>query len=105
MDIDNWEDDDTPVTYESFRTLLRMLTLLKPACRPGLGSTSSGNIIVAWTTKSSRLTIECLPNDKVRWVLSHFIDSIRESAAGEVLLTRLNAVLEPYNKKQWFSDC
>ncbi|TXK95389.1 hypothetical protein BMR02_12835 [Methylococcaceae bacterium HT1] len=105
MDIDNWEDDDAPVTHKSFSTLLRMLTLLRPDCRPGLGSTSSGNIIAAWTKESSRLTIECLPNDKVRWVLSHFIDNIRESAAGEAHLTRLNIVLAPYNQKQWFSDC
>ena len=104
MDFDNWEDEDTPVTHKSFSTLLRMLTLLKPSCRPGFGATSSGNIIAAWTTESSRLTIECLPNDKARWVLSHFIDNTSESAAGEVHLTRLNAVLDPYNKKQWFSS-
>ena len=102
MDIENWEDDDTPVTVTSFTTLLRMLTSIKPARRPGLGSTSGGNIIAAWTMEADRLTIECLPKDRVRWVLSRIIDGVRESAAGEVTLLRLPAVLSPYNPDRWF---
>ena len=102
MDIENWEEDDAPVARESFNTLLRMLTLIKPVRRPGLGSTSSGHIIAAWTNQTNRLTIECLPSDRVRWVLSHVIDGICESAAGEVQLIRLQAVLAPYSPNLWF---
>jgi hypothetical protein len=102
MDVDNWEEDEKPVTKESFSTLLRMLTLIKPARRPGLGSTSSGNIIAAWTNEKDRLTIECLSKDRVRWVLSHIMDGIRESATGEVQLPRLQTVLTPYNPNRWF---
>jgi hypothetical protein len=104
MDIDNWEEDEKPVTKESFSTLLRMLTFIKPARRPGLGTTSSGNIIAAWTNEKDRLTIECLSKDRVRWVLSHIIDDIRESAAGEVQLTRLQVVLSPYSPNRWFTN-
>lgn len=104
MDIDNWEEDDIPVTKTSFSTLLRMLTLIKPTRRPGLGSTSGGNIIAAWTNETDRLTIECLPKDRVRWVLSHVVDDIRESAAGEVQLTRLQVVLSPYNPNRWLTN-
>ena len=104
MDIENWEDDDTPVTLTSFTTLLRMLTSIKPGRRPGLGSSSGGNIIAAWTIESDRLTIECLPGDRVRWVLSRVIDGNRESGAGEVTLTRLQAVLFPYNPDRWFTN-
>jgi hypothetical protein len=102
MDIDNWEEDEKTVTKESFSTLLRMLTLIKPIRRPGLGTTSAGNIIAAWTNEKDRLTIECLSKDRVRWVLSHIIDDIRESAAGEVQLPRLQTVLTPYNPNRWF---
>lgn len=102
MDIENWEEDDIPVTGASFTTLLRMLTHIKPKRRPGLGSTSGGNIIAAWTNDKNRLTIECLPGDRVRWVLSHMIDGVRESGAGEVQLIRLQAVLAPYNPNRWF---
>lgn len=102
MDIDNWEEEDTPVTKDSFSTLLRMLTLIRPNRRPGLGTTSRGNIIAAWTNEQDRLTIECLAKDRVRWVLSHIIDDIRESAAGEVQLPRLQIVLNPYNPNRWF---
>ncbi len=104
MDFENWEKEDLPITEASFTTLLRMLLLIRPARRPGLGSTSYGNIIAAWTVEKDRLTIECLPRDEVRWVLSRYLDGDRESAAGQVALSRLLAVLAPYNPERWFAD-
>ncbi|MGH8556487.1 MAG: hypothetical protein ACRESZ_03295 [Methylococcales bacterium] len=103
MDFENWEKDDRPVTEVSFTTLLRMILLIRPERRPGLGSTSEGNILAAWTVEQDRLTIECLPKDEVRWVLSRCFDGKRESAAGKVSLPRLNAVLTPYNPDRWFT--
>ncbi|MGH8510161.1 MAG: hypothetical protein ACREU9_12520 [Gammaproteobacteria bacterium] len=104
MDFENWEKEDLPITEASFTTLLRMLLLIRPARRPGLGSTSYGNIIAAWTMENGRLTIECLPRDDVRWVLSRHLDGDRESAAGQVALSRLTVVLAPYNPERWFAD-
>ena len=104
MDIDNWEEDDSPITAASFTTLLRMLLLIWPVRRPGLGATSKGHIIATWTAENDRLTIECLPKDNVRWVLSRYIEGNRESAAGEISVTRLLAVLSPYDPKCWFAD-
>lgn len=104
IDVENWEEDDKPITEASFTTLLRMLILINPNLRPGLGSTSQGNIIAAWTKDKDQLTIECLPEDKVRWVLSRQFNGIRESAAGENLLTRLLAALAPYSPGNWFDN-
>lgn len=104
MDPENWEDDDTPITDESFTTLLRMLMYVKPEKRPGLGATSTGNIIATWTKNKERLTIECLPSDKIRWVLSIYIDGERESAAGVSSLKRLLDVLSPYGLQRWFEN-
>lgn len=104
MDFENWQKEDIPITEASFTTLLRMLLLIRPARRPGLGSTSYGNIIAAWTMENDRLTIECLPRDDVRWVLSRYFDGDRESAAGQVALSRLLAVLAPYDPERWFAD-
>jgi hypothetical protein len=104
MDPENWEDDDTPITDESFATLLRMLLYVKPEKRPGLGATSTGNIIATWTKDKERLTIECLPSDKVRWVLSVYINNERESAAGVTSLKRLLDVLSPYVPQHWFEN-
>ena len=103
MDFENWEKEDIPITEASFTTLLRMLLFIRPARRPGLGSTSYGNIIAAWTMEKDRLTIECLPRDEVRWVLSRYLDGDRESATGQVALSRLLAVLAPYNPERWFA--
>lgn len=104
LDPDNWEEDDDPITIESFTTLLRMILFLHPSRRPGLGATQNGNIIAAWTNEKDRLTVECFPNDKIRWVLSRYIDDARESAAGDTQLIRLPEVLSPYNPERWFSN-
>lgn len=104
MDFENWEKEDLPITEASFTTLLRMILLVRPARRPGLGSTSGGNIIASWTGEKDRLTIECLPHDEFRWVLSRDFGGNRESAAGHCALSRLLAVLEPYNPERWFAD-
>jgi len=104
MDPENWEEEDTPITEKSFNTLLRMLLFIAPKNRPGLGATDTGNIIATWTNDKDRLTIECLPDDKVRWVLSSYITGNRESAAGVTSLRRLLIVLGPYDHKHWFND-
>jgi len=104
MDYENWEEDEEPISEESFKTFIRMILYIKPKRRPGLGATGNGNIIAAWTNEKDRLTIECLYNDKIRWVASRYISNNRESAAGETISPRLLHVLEPYNPKIWLFD-
>jgi hypothetical protein len=104
MDFENWEKDDLPITKASFSTFLRMILLIRPARRPGIGSTSEGNIIAAWTVDKDQLTIECLPDDNLRWVLSRYLNGKRESAAGQVALSRIVAVIAPYDPERWFVD-
>jgi hypothetical protein len=103
MDAENWETDDPPITEASFNTFLRMLLELWPVKHPGLGISNDGNIIAAWTTGRDRLTVECFPNDKVRWVVSRYFEDERESAAGITQVNRLLATLQPYNPSDWFN--
>ncbi|NOU20623.1 MAG: hypothetical protein HOO93_02340 [Methyloglobulus sp.] len=102
MDAVNWEADDPPITGASFNTFLRMLLELWPVKHPGLGVSNDGNIIAAWTTGRDRLTIECFPNDKVRWVVSRYLEDERESAAVITQVSRLIATLQPYSPSDWF---
>jgi hypothetical protein len=95
LDYENWEPEDAPPTLASYLTFLRMLLDLKPTARPALGATSDERLVAAWTEGDDRLTIECLPNDEVRWVLSRNIDGDRESAAGITKASRLKHVLAP----------
>ena len=104
LDVEEWDPQDKPVTLRSFSTLLRMLILLKPKRRPGLGATFDGNMVAAWTVGKDRLTIECLPDDEVRWVVLHYLDDERETAAGQTGLLRLLDVLQPYNPDHWLAD-
>lgn len=104
LDADEWDDRDEPVVWASFTTFLRMILLLKAKRGPGIGATSEGNIIAAWSVGRDRLTVECLPMDQIRWVLVRYLDDKRESAAGQTDLLRLFEVLHPYNHKDWFFD-
>ena len=104
LDYKNWEADDAPPTLASYLTFLRMLLDLKPAIRPSLGATSDGRLVAAWTEGEDRLTIECLPNDEVRWVLSRKVDGDYERGAGITKASRLKQVLAPYSPKRWFGD-
>jgi hypothetical protein len=104
LDAETWESTDAITTEASFTTLLRMILFLGGR-RPGLGLTSSGNFIATWTEGADRLTIECKPEDKVRWVLVQDLDGQIESAAGETTIKRLPEVLLPYDPaKRWFPN-
>jgi hypothetical protein len=102
LDAESWDDADAVTTEASFTTLLRMVLFLGGR-RPALGVTGTGNFIATWTEGVDRLTIECKPNDHVRWVLVQNLDGQRESAAGETTAMRLPEVLRPYDPpKRWF---
>jgi hypothetical protein len=100
---DDWEVDDPPPSQASYSTFLRMLILLRPDRRPGLGATTDGNLIAAWTSGDDRLTIECMAQDFARWHLAVTIEGERERAAGITPLSRLRTVLTPYAPQRWFN--
>ncbi len=104
LDAEDWHEDDDPIKASSFETFLRMIIFHKPSRRPGFGVSNRGYLIAAWTTGSNRLTIEFLPNDTVRWVLSCEFDGETERAAGETPVRRLMEVLAPYSPPRWFAD-
>lgn len=101
-DVDEWEQGDEPLQRESFATFLKAICELKPQKRPGLGLTSSGQLIAAWTAGSSRLTIEFLGNNRVKWVISRMIDDEIEHYVGDTTVNRLAAGLGPHHTEEWF---
>lgn len=101
-DVDEWEHGDEPLQRESFATFLKAICELKPKKRPGLGLTSSGQLIAAWTAGSSRLTIEFLGNSRVKWVISRMIDDEIEHYVGDTTVNRLAAGLRPHHTEEWF---
>jgi hypothetical protein len=102
--IEDWQIEDPPPSMGSFSTFLRMLALLRPARRSGLGTTIDGVLIATWTSGDDHLTIECQDKDIARWHLAVTIDGERERAAGITPLLRLTDVLSPYSPQRWFND-
>lgn len=103
LDSEEWDPSDIPPTLNSFSTLIRMLLSLRPERRPGLAASPDGHMVATWLVEKDRLTIECLDNDEVRWVLARKIDGETERAAGQTVVTRLKSVLSPYDAMRWFS--
>jgi hypothetical protein len=102
-DVDEWESGDKPVTEGSYTTFLRAILALHIGRRPGLGLSSDGNLVAAWTVGPDRLTLEFLPQNKVRWTVSRNVMGETERAAGIGSVKRLEDVLAPYNPAAWFT--
>lgn len=107
LDIDEWEEEDVPLSPHSFRTFLKAIMALGLPERPGLGLTPSGNLIAAWTQGEDYLTIEFLSDNMVRWVVSCYLSKyqIVERTAGQTLADRLPEALAPHFPDKWFKSC
>lgn len=103
LDVEEWHAGDVPIRQSSFATFLKVMFLFGSGKRPGLGLSAQGNLIGAWTQGEAQLTIECLPDDMVRYVISHHVEGRIESAAGQTSVTRLRTVLAPYDLAGWLS--
>ena len=101
-DLAEWEEGDQPIQQLSFATFLKAMLSIKPERRPGLGLSYAGHLIAAWTTGQDRLTIEFLPNEHTRWVLSRRYDDDTERFAGDTRVDRLADGLANYHPEHWF---
>jgi hypothetical protein len=102
LDPQEWDFSDEMPSTSSFMTFLRMIIHNRVVRRPGLGATTDGKIIAAWTAGHNRLTVECLPDDKVRWVAVKYVDGERVSGASSSPVALLRTFLAPFQPELWF---
>jgi hypothetical protein len=101
-DPDEWEENDQPIQQASFATFLKPILSIAPQRRPGLGLSSAGHLIAAWTDdQGNRLTIEFLPA-RIRWVLSRRYGDEVERFAADTTVDRFAVSLATYNPQNWF---
>lgn len=96
LDAEEWDFSDKLPELSSYKTMLRMLLALDAKSRPSLGATSKGEIIAAWIAGQRRLSVECLPDDQVRWLVTSTIDDQNVRAAGLNRSDLLPRVLQPF---------
>ena len=106
MDDDAWEDDDELVSPEAVTAFILTLLSTRTKRRPGIGTNGRGSITGSWTNGDNRLTIECLPNERVRLILSRRRDNgdVERAAFEEMRPERIRAVLAPFNPEVWFDS-
>ena len=102
LNSEHWEEGDNFADEASFKTLIRFILnsgLLQP---PSLGLSDGGNLLASWINGDDKLVLECLPNDRFKWLVSCVYDGEKERVAGESpsLLRLLNS-LEPYKNAGW----
>lgn len=102
LDFEQWNEEDELPNIESFRTFMRVVLHCHPDIRPGLGLTSDGHMIAAWTTGRDRLTVECHPEDHIRWVAVKYDGDDRISTATISVARHLPRYLRPYEPSRWF---
>jgi hypothetical protein len=103
-DLEELEVGDEPLQQSSFATFLKAILDINPERRPGLGLSHVGHLIASWATGQDYLTIEFLPNDRVRWVLSRRYDEDdTERFAGDTAVARLRDGLANFHPDHWFS--
>jgi hypothetical protein len=103
-DLAEWEEGDEPLQQSSFGTFLKAMLAVNPQRQPGLGLSHAGHLIGAWTIERDRLTIEFLPNDRVRWVLARYKeDNEPRRFAGQTPVSELTEGLAPHQPEHWFS--
>jgi hypothetical protein len=102
LDPEEWDEDDTPLSSDSFASFLQSMFYLKPNRRPGLAVSSSGNLIATWKSGPNYLTVEYQQTGKARWIVANQVDGDIERVAGSVATTRLAAALHAYIARTWF---
>lgn len=103
-DLEEWDEDDNPINKESFVSFIKEMILIKPELHPGLGLSYKGYLIAAWTRGNDRLTIEFLPNERAKWLVSKCVDGEIERATGVTSLSRLPECIAPYKPGTWFQE-
>lgn len=101
---EEWDDNDQTITSASFWTFLRLTLAVGPGGKPGIGASDSGNFIAAWKHGENRLTLEFLPEDKIKWSVAVSREGERYYAAGRSSLAWLMGDLEAYTPKLWFTE-
>ncbi len=99
-----WEEGDEPISPGSFRTFLKAILTIRPQRPPGLGLSHGGNLVAAWTTGADRLTVEFMPQDRVKWVLTWHSQDGLARYAGDIPVTQLRDALAKHESQHWFSN-
>lgn len=103
LDPQEWIEEDALSDEQSFKTLLRLLHVLKPQRAPGLGLSSTGNFVASWSCGKDHLTIECRPADELLWSCIIMLPQ-QQVASGDASVTRISTALTPFNTERWFQD-
>ena len=101
-DEEEWHDSSKPVALESYKTFVRAILLNNIGGKSSLALGATGNLTAIWQGANGRLLIEFQPAERVRYLVTQLIDGHPERVAGDTAVSRLPAVLAPFDVEQWY---
>ena len=101
LDYDEWDEENSLPDYNSFNTFLRFMLNQRPNPRPSIGL-FDGVFIASWVAGKDMLTVECLPNDEVRWGVIYYLEGKPYTASGTTTIAELPRIRFPDNFNKWF---
>lgn len=103
LNSEHWDEDDRLADTEAFKTLVKFILNAKPINAPYLGLSDNGNILASWINNDNKISLECMPNNNVKWFISCVFSGKKERVGGEApSLERLLAVIRPFQNAGWF---
>lgn len=104
-DETEWLEGDRPVGLESYKAFVRAYVSGSIGGKPALALTHSGHLVAIWQSGDCKLTIEFLPNDRARYLVSQVVEGEHDRFAGDTAIGRLAKVLQPFSDAHWFNGC
>lgn len=93
FDPNDWDDEETHPSIDSFRSMVKCIVELSPGIRPNLGVTDDGQMIAMWFNKSSKAVLEFFANDRMRWLVSYPDDGTVGRASGMESIAVVRAIV------------
>lgn len=92
----SWDEEESLLNLESFRSFARAMAVLRPNVRPMLGLSPKGNLLALWGSEVSRLSFEHLAGDGVKWFVHSRTHDDHDIAAGTTLVGRISRILDAH---------
>ena len=105
LNFEEWEAGERLADIDSYKTLIKFILNANLATTPYLGLSENGLLLASFISDKGKLTIECMPNEKVKYIAAYLSDGKQKRAAGDAeSIKDLLDLLYPFKNAGWFLD-
>lgn len=103
LNSEEWEQGDKFPDIGSFKTLIKFILNANLVKAPALGLSDKGNLLASCISEYGKLILECMSNERVKYIAHSKINGKQKRAAGNAeSIEDLLDLLAPFNNARWF---